>query len=158
VRQEEEVNTLLKQGGPFAIALLSCRIVGSRRDPDCFEPDRAPLGAIGVEPMNRSVVFVIAMAVFFGLVLPVGAQCIETERMEFAEEELIEGLFQDAAGREAAFILILPTSICLRGEDESDEVDDARTIQIYSSNEAVDASLRTFAGKRFASAVGHSVL
>jgi hypothetical protein len=56
----------------------------------------------------------------------------------------------DAAGRrERAFILELPAVICLRGRDEMDLVDDARTIHVT----ATDAALR----QGLAAAVGHPV-
>lgn len=76
------------------------------------------------------------------------AQCLQAEREEFADGNLTERLFTDAAGRpEPAFILILPDTVCLSGEDEFDDVRDARTIQIYSSDEAVDRSVQRFVGQ-----------
>jgi hypothetical protein len=88
------------------------------------------------------------IALLFGGISPSHAQCLEAERDEFVQGDLMLGDFKDAAGRdEPAFILILPEPVCLGGEDEFDNVEDADAIQIYSSDEQVDGSIADYVGE-----------
>jgi len=65
-----------------------------------------------------------------------------------AEGRLSSGQFQDAAGRpEQAYILTLPTPVCLSGEDELDNVDDARTLHIFAIDDDLHARIEAFVGK-----------
>jgi hypothetical protein len=89
------------------------------------------------------------MVVAFVLASHANAQCLKVDQEEYAEGSLAERLFSDAAGRpEPAFILTLPASVCLRGEDEMDNVEGAPTIQIYGTNSSVDRSISRSVGQR----------
>lgn len=77
------------------------------------------------------------------------AQCMKAGAAdEIAEGELAQGTFQDAAGRpERAFILTLPAAVCLRGDDESDDVKNALAIHLYASDDALRKDLQGLVGK-----------
>jgi len=92
----------------------------------------------------------IVMLVALGLVPDASAQCLQAEQDEYVEGMLGEHFFTDAAGRpEPAYILRLSAPACLNGEDETDNVENARTIQIYGLDASVDDSISRL--------VGHSV-
>ena len=66
---------------------------------------------------------------------------------EIAQGELAQGMFQDAAGRpEQAFILTLPGAVCLSGADETDNVKNANTIHLYTSNDALQKKMQRLVG------------
>jgi len=77
------------------------------------------------------------------------ATCMRaSEEAAIAEGRLSVGQFEDAAERpEQAYILTLPAPTCLAGSDEMDNVDDVGTIHIFSSDDALHASLEKFVGK-----------
>jgi hypothetical protein len=92
--------------------------------------------------------------VLFAATIVVSAQAAAAECMQanipggIAEGTLSRGDFEDAAGRpEQAFILALPTPTCLTGPDEMDNIEEAETLHIYSSDEGVLASIGKFMGK-----------
>jgi hypothetical protein len=67
---------------------------------------------------------------------------------EIAEGRLARQTFKDAAGRpERVFILKLPSPVCLSGTDEFDNVQNARTIQIYASDDTIGRRIARFADK-----------
>jgi hypothetical protein len=100
-------------------------------------------------PMKSSLVLTIAMVAFVGLAADANAQCLIAEHEdEYAEGTLTQRTFRDAAGRpEPAFILSPPSPICLSGEEETDNIESARSIQIFSSNESVERTIRRFIGQ-----------
>lgn len=77
------------------------------------------------------------------------AQCLDTERpSEAVAGTLAQHTFMDAAGRpEPAFILNLPVSLCLRGRDEPDNVEAARTIHLSAHDGFVQAELQRLLGE-----------
>jgi Domain of unknown function (DUF4431) len=98
--------------------------------------------------MRLPLALVAATLALFASGRQVHAQCLQAEQDETAQGNLTQRLFTDAAGRpEPTFILALPNSICLYGEDEFDNVEEAYAIQIYSSNDAVDRTISRFVGK-----------
>jgi hypothetical protein len=76
--------------------------------------------------------------------------CMEADKPgEIAGGLLQQRTFKDAAGRpESSYILTLPVPTCLKGRDQGDNVSSAQTIQLYSSDNAIDKSIRRFIGKR----------
>lgn len=74
--------------------------------------------------------------------------CMQAGGEEIAEGRLSVGDFEDAAGRpETAYIVTLPAATCLRGEEETDEIDSAQTIHIFGASDAVHSSIDSFVGK-----------
>ena len=74
--------------------------------------------------------------------------CLEANQDEYAEGMLAEDMFRDAAGRpEPAYILTLSVSVCLNGEDEMDNVENARTLQIYGIDASVDDLISRLVGR-----------
>ena len=95
----------------------------------------------------RTILTVVVVT--FGLASYANAQCLKADHEESAEGSLSGQLFSDAAGRpEPAFILTLAAPVCLSGEDEMDNVEGARTIQIYGTNSSVDRSISRSVGQR----------
>jgi hypothetical protein len=76
--------------------------------------------------------------------------CMDADKSdEIVGGLLKQGTFKDATGRpEVSYILTLPEPTCLRGHDEDDNVSPSKTIQLYSSDTAIDESIRRFVGKR----------
>jgi hypothetical protein len=76
--------------------------------------------------------------------------CMEADKPgEIAGGLLQQRTFKDAAGRpESSYILTLPAPTCLKGRDEGDNVSSARTVQLYSSDNAIEKSIRRLVGKR----------
>jgi hypothetical protein len=76
-------------------------------------------------------------------------ECMQANAGEqIAEGNLARGEFEDAVGRpEEAFILALPEPACLTGSDEMDAVEEAETIHLYSSDDAITRNLKQFVGK-----------
>lgn len=98
--------------------------------------------------MRLGFALVVVSTVIFGFGRQVGAQCIEAEQDEFAEGNLKQHVFTDAAGRpEPAFILNLPAPICLAGSDDLDNVENANTIQVFSSDERIDEAIGSLVGR-----------
>jgi hypothetical protein len=90
--------------------------------------------------------------------------CMDADKSdEIAGGLLKQGPFKDAAGRpEVSYILTLPEPTCLKGRDQDDNVSPSKTIQLFSSDTAIDDSIRRFVGKRvmvtgrpFAAATAH---
>jgi hypothetical protein len=77
------------------------------------------------------------------------ARCMKAgEADEIADGTLAQGMFQDAAGRpERAFILTLPAAICLIGEEASDDVKSANTIDVYANDDALKTKMLHLVGK-----------
>lgn len=70
----------------------------------------------------------------------------ETEQP--AEGRLSLGNFKDGAGRkETAFILTVPAPVCLNAEDADERVESSQTIHVFSSDDAVHATLQGYVGK-----------
>lgn len=77
------------------------------------------------------------------------AQCLQANFNEIVEGHLAQRQFWDAAGRpEPAFLLILSAPVCLSGEYELDNVDTARSIQIYSGDDEVERRIGRLVGER----------
>ncbi len=75
--------------------------------------------------------------------------CMEADTDEMAGGLLRQRTFKDAAGRpEPSYILTLPVPTCLKGRDASDNVGSSQTVQLYSSDKAIEESIRRFVGKR----------
>ncbi len=91
----------------------------------------------------------LAAATILCAELQAAAACMKADRAgEVAEGRLTQRMFRDAAGRqEPAFILTLPDSTCLSGVDETDNVQGARTIHLYSSDDSVNRIIKRFVGK-----------
>jgi hypothetical protein len=67
---------------------------------------------------------------------------------EIAVGQLSIGKAQDAAGRpERPYILTLRTPVCLTADDPEDNVDNTRTIHIFSSQDAISRQIARFVGK-----------
>lgn len=77
------------------------------------------------------------------------AECVRADQNDqIAEGRLAAGSFQDAAGhRESAYILQLPVPTCLSGAEPQDNVKRASSIHIYSSDPAIQRSIRRHVGK-----------
>jgi hypothetical protein len=76
------------------------------------------------------------------------AVCLKAESKTLVEGILSEGTFKDANDTpEQAFILtpLIPT--CLLGDPELNESEQVSTIHIYSSDDAVAQTLKSFLGK-----------
>jgi Domain of unknown function (DUF4431) len=80
----------------------------------------------------------------------VPTSCMQAETPgEIAGGLLAQRSFKNAAGRsEFSYILTLPTPTCLKGSEESDNVSPTQTIQLYSSDDAIEDHIRRFVGKR----------
>jgi len=78
------------------------------------------------------------------------AQCLEADKPGVqAEGALALRTFRDAARRpETAFILTLPAPVCLAGNDDMDTVKSARTIQVFSTDDAMMQRIQGFVGRR----------
>lgn len=62
---------------------------------------------------------------------------------------LTQPKFEIATGRrEPAYILEMPQAECLKGRDDRDNVRPTSTVQLYSSNSAIEKTIRRFVGKR----------
>ena len=99
--------------------------------------------------MNR-----LARLVIFGALVCSGgsyavAQCMDpNQASEAAVGHLVQRQFRDAAGRpEDAYILTLPSPICLSSEEETDNVEGATTLHLVAENETLDAKLRSLVGQ-----------
>ena len=76
------------------------------------------------------------------------AACMKSDQPEPAEGRLTLGRFKDAADRpETAFILQLAAAVCLDAQDAEDRVDSTRTIHVYSTDDAIQSSLRRLVGR-----------
>lgn len=96
---------------------------------------------------HRTVLAAVLLVVFHAS--PGWAACLSADRPAALEGRLISGRFKDAAGRpESAFILHLSSPVCLEGSDEFDKVADARTVHVFSANDAISRQLRGSVGKR----------
>jgi Domain of unknown function (DUF4431) len=91
----------------------------------------------------------MAVALLFAASSAAEAACMQDNTAgEIAEGRLSVGQFEDAAGRpETAYILTLPAPTCLSGDDEMSNVETAETIHVFSSDDALNASLERFLGK-----------
>ena len=81
--------------------------------------------------------------------LAAAAACLQANRDgQVAAGMLSVKRAKDAAGRpERPYILPLQAPACLAGDGEFDRVDSTTTVQIYSSNAKVLASIRALVGK-----------
>jgi Domain of unknown function (DUF4431) len=76
------------------------------------------------------------------------AACMNPNEEGMAEGRLTVGRFKDAADRpETAFILRLPATACLDGEDEEERVASTKTIHVYSQNDRIQKSMTKLVGK-----------
>jgi hypothetical protein len=67
---------------------------------------------------------------------------------EVVEGKLASITARDAAGRvERPFILTLASPVCLMANDPDDNVQNARTIHIFSSQDKIQRQIARFAGK-----------
>ncbi len=67
---------------------------------------------------------------------------------QIAEGRLALGQFKDAADRpESAYILLLPAPACLSAEDPDERVESTDKIHIFSSDDAIQGTLKGFVGK-----------
>jgi len=98
--------------------------------------------------MRLSPALMVVMITISGLGSQAIAQCMDADReSEMAVGELSQHTFKDAAGRpELEFILTLPTPVCLRGKEDTDNVETARTIHLGQGNEFVMTELRRHLG------------
>jgi hypothetical protein len=98
--------------------------------------------------MRLSSAFVVAAFAILAVGAKAIAQCLDTERPEIVAGTLTEHTFTDAAGRpEPAYILNLPVPICLRGSEDSDNVEAARTIHLSPNDDEVLAELQRSLGE-----------
>lgn len=97
--------------------------------------------------MRWPLAIIAAAVTVIGLGSQADAQCLEADRDELAIGNLAHRVFKDAAGRpEPSFILMLPEPVCLNGEEDTDNVSDARTIHIVSGDESMERTIRRFVG------------
>lgn len=75
--------------------------------------------------------------------------CMEANASDqIAEGRLALGQFKDAADRtETAYILLLPAPTCLSAEDPDERVESTDKIHIFSSDDAIQGTLKSFVGK-----------
>ncbi len=98
--------------------------------------------------MKLSFASILAMGIILALSSAAAAQCVAAhEPGTTFEGALAQHTFTDAGGRsEKAFILTLSAPVCLSGTEEIDNVRSARTIHIFSSQDATARSLQRFVG------------
>lgn len=77
------------------------------------------------------------------------AQCIDVnQEAEAVVGELTRGRFADAAGRlEEDYILKLPAPICLRGDEETDNVERAASVHLVPNDDSVASKLQSRLGR-----------
>jgi hypothetical protein len=99
--------------------------------------------------MRQLSTFVVAIVAILSFGAEAAAQCMDAERAtETVAGILTQRTFKDAAGRpETAFILSLPAPICLRGSDETDSVEAARTIHLTTNSDFLLTELQRSLGK-----------
>lgn len=77
-----------------------------------------------------------------------GADCVRSSDTVELEGQLSERKFQSASGSPLrAFVLTLPTAICMRGDDEMENVDGVRDIQLMTSDRPLERKMRALLGK-----------
>ena len=75
------------------------------------------------------------------------ADCMKVGEVETAQGELAERMFHSAGGKPLlAFVLTLSAQICMRG-DELENVDGVRTIELRTSDPALNQKMRRLVGK-----------
>jgi hypothetical protein len=91
----------------------------------------------------------VAASILIATSASVAAPCMsDKSEMEVAAGRLSIGKARDAAGRpERPYILTLQTPACLTAEDPEDNVDNSRTIHIYSTQDRVAKQIARFVGK-----------
>jgi hypothetical protein len=96
--------------------------------------------------MKLSFASILAMGIILASNSAAAAQCVEADKPGTTfEGALTQHTFRDAAGRpEKAFILTLSAPVCLSGTEESDNVRSARTIHIFSSDDATARRMQRF--------------
>lgn len=98
----------------------------------------------------KAILFALAaVALMFDISSASAQGCMQSNAGEqIAEGRLALGTFRDAADRpETAYILTLAVPTCLNASDPDDRVASAKTIHIYSSKDAVHATIKRFVGK-----------
>lgn len=86
-----------------------------------------------------------------GAIATLPATCMEADKPSgwVSGGLLTQRIFNVATGRpEPAYILVMPQAECLKGRDNRDNVRPTRTVQLYSSNSAIEKAIRRFVGKR----------
>lgn len=96
----------------------------------------------------KQALLVLSLLVALAAPAAQATTCMQaSEEGAVAEGRLSVGQFEDATGRpERAYILTLPAPTCLAGSDEMDNVDDAGTVHVFSSDDALQTSLEGFVG------------
>jgi hypothetical protein len=79
----------------------------------------------------------------------IGGDCVRMGDVLTFEGKLSERGFHSAGGKPLrAMVLTLPAPICSRGEDDMENVDDVRDIQLLTSDRALEEKMRRLLGKR----------
>ena len=96
----------------------------------------------------KSRIFVTAIVLMISGSAAV-AQCMDaSQKAEAAVGELAREPFRDAAGRmEEEYILKAPIPMCLRGEDDLDNVDGAYAIHLIPKDQSMAAEFQTLLGR-----------
>lgn len=99
--------------------------------------------------MNRTSRFLAIAILLLGAGSGAAAQCMDAnQETEAAAGELARKRFSDAAGRpEEEYILTLPVPICIRGEDDLDNVDGANSVHLVPDGGSVASKLRELLGQ-----------
>ena len=89
----------------------------------------------------------VAASAVLGFELQAVAKCMKVGAVETAQGKLEQRMFRSAGGQPLrAFVLTLPGPICIR-DDEIENADDVRTIELRTSDRTLKQEMRRLMGK-----------
>jgi hypothetical protein len=89
----------------------------------------------------------VAASAVLGFELQAVAKCMKVGEVETAQGKLEQRMFRSAGGQPLrAFVLTLPAPICIR-DDEIENADDVRTIELRTSDRTLKQEMRRLMGK-----------
>jgi Domain of unknown function (DUF4431) len=97
--------------------------------------------------MKLSIAVILATTAIFDYQTQAVAQCMKVGDIETAQGTLAQRMFRSAGGEPLrAFVLTLPAPICMR-DDEIENVDSVRTIELRTSDRALKEKMQRLVGK-----------
>jgi hypothetical protein len=89
----------------------------------------------------------VAASAVLGFELQAVAKCMKVGEVETAQGKLEQRMFRSAGGQPLrAFVVTLPAPICMR-DDEIENADDVRTIELRTSDRTLKQEMRRLVGK-----------